>query len=164
MFFAVAGCAARGAAPEGALQAHTSDLWEMTIMAGRYGVMLAQAREILGLPEPPPAGENPLASERRGERRERRALARYQAALAKELFADAARAYAAARTPPTVRALACRHRSGMPTPLHKEPKRDLQSLSARNDALGRLIMPWWDAACALAPKPGEGEDPVCVME
>jgi len=144
--------------------ANSPDIWEMTIMAGRYSVMLSQARAILGLPEPQVATDNPLASDREGERKERRALARFQVALALEFFDNAAQACAKADAPQTIRALACSHARGAPSNLRTPPKPNLQSLSARNDAFGELIMPWWDATCGLAPKPAEGEDPICVME
>jgi hypothetical protein len=146
------------------MEAPAPDIWEMTIMAGRYGVMLSQARAILGLAQPALAGENPLASERQGERQERHALARYQVAVASEFFADTALACAKSDAPRDIRVLACSHQNGVPAHLRKPVRPHLGALSARNDALGEIIMPWWDAVCALAPKPGAGEDPACVME
>jgi hypothetical protein len=144
--------------------AESPDIWEMTIMAGRYGVMLSQAREILGLPEPARKVYDLLSADTRDEARERVMLAHYQVAVASEFFEDMALACGKADVPEAIRALACRHRSGVPAHLRKEAKPDLESLSARNDALGEIIMPWWDTACALAPKAAEDEDPACVME
>ena len=133
-------------------------------MAGRYGVMLSQARAILGLPEPAGAADDLFSSDTRDATRERLALARYQVAVASEFFADASLACAKADAPKAIRKLACSHNDGVPAELRAPTLPELEALSARNDALGLLIMPWWDAACALAPKPAEGEDPACVME
>jgi hypothetical protein len=145
-------------------EAYPPDIWEMTIMAGRYGVMLSQARAILGMSEPADRAYDHLSSDQRDETRERVRLARYQVAVASEFFADAALACVKSDAPGNIRTLACTHRGGAPAHLRAQARPNLEALSKRNDALGELIMPWWDAVCATAPKPAEGEDPACVME
>ncbi len=159
----VTGCAAQREEQK-TTEASTPDIWEMTIMAGRYGVMLGQARAILGLPEPADRAYDHLSSDTRDETRERLALARYQVAVAAEFYADTAQACTKADAASAIRSLACSHRGGAPAHLRAQARPDLESLSARNDTLGEIVMPWWDAVCATAPPPAEGEDPACVME
>src|SRR5258706_1135003 len=74
-------------------QADSAQVWELTLNAGRYGVMLDQARTILKLPEPTADGPEapPVAGESVAERQ---ALAAQQVQVANEFYADAARACA----------------------------------------------------------------------
>lgn len=140
-------------------------LWEMSLMAGRYGVMLGQAREILGLPDPEPGESFPGGSE--DARKQREDLATYQARVASEFLSDAARACKRKRVPAGVRKLACESTKKTPDELRKPVAPDLVALSQRNERVGEVIMPWWDAVCATkrkgrAPKPDD--DPICPME
>jgi len=144
-------------------KADAASLWEMTLMAGRYGVMLDQAREILKLPEPGSAGPM-FPSGAEDDAGQRKALAAYQVNVAGEFFADAARACKRRRVPAGIRAMACAHRAGAPEELRKPAPLDVAALSARNDALDKVVMPWWDAVCATAPKPKDGDMPACAME
>ncbi len=144
-------------------KADAASLWEMTLMAGRYGVMLDQAREILKLPEPSSAGPM-FPSNAADDAGQRKALAAYQVSVAGEFFADAARACKRKRVPGNIRALACAHRAGPPEELRKPAPLDVAALSARNDALDKVVMPWWDAVCATAPKPKGDDMPACAME
>jgi len=145
-------------------EAESATVWELTINAGRYDVMLDQARSILKLPEPeagsvppPPVGGESLA--------ERQALATQQVRVANQFYADAARACAKKRVPAKLRALACRHKAGLPAELREPAALDVRALTARNEALDKVVLPWWDAACATVPKPrGEDAEPVCPME
>lgn len=146
------------------LQADKASLWEMTIMAGRYGVMLDQAREILNLPEPKAlAGEMfPTADE--DYRKQLDALAAYQAKVTNEFLADTAQACKRKRVPARVRSLACDQQKKVPAALRTPAVSDMPTLSARNDQVGNVVMPWWESVCALAPKPKEGDVPACAME
>lgn len=143
--------------------AETATLSELTIMAGRYSVMLDQARSILKLPEP--SATDAQFSSGGGEGiAERKALAAQQVLVAHEFYADTARACAKRRVPSKLRALACRHRAGVPVELRQPAALDVAALSARNEALDKVVLPWWDAACAAAPKGGADDEPVCPME
>lgn len=148
---------------EARARADSASLWEMTLMAGRYGVMLDQAREILRLPEPASVGPM-FPSGAEDDTGQRKALAEYQVNVASEFFADAARACKRRRAPPSIRAMACAHRAGPPEELRKPAPLDVAALSARNEALDKVVMPWWDAVCATAPKPKDGDVPACAME
>ncbi len=64
--------------------------------------------------------------------------------------------------PANVRKVACAQK--VPEDLRQAVKPDIQALSTRNDRVGDVIMPWWDAVCATAPKPREGDVPACAME
>ncbi len=154
-----------GEEPEKArAQAESATVWELTLNTGRYGVMLDQARTILKLPEPTAAGPDapPVAGESVAERQ---ALAAQQVQVANEFYADAARACAKKRIPEKLRAMACQHRAGVPVELRQPAPLDVAALSARNEALSNVVMPWWDAACATVPKPrGEDVEPACPME
>jgi hypothetical protein len=147
-------------------QAESATVWELTINAGRYGVMLGQARDILKLPEPAQAGSEPEAPPVGGESlAERQALAAQQVRVANEFYADAARACTKKRVPAKLRAMACEHKGGVPAALRAPPPLDVAALSARNEALDKVVLPWWDAACATVPTPrGEDAEPVCPME
>jgi len=145
-------------------QADTASVWELTLMAGRYGVMLDQARSILKLPDP--EAEGPMfPSDAKEDLAERQALARQQVLVAQEFYADVARACTKKRIPAKLKAMACEHKGGVPADLKTPAALDVAALSARNDALDRVVMPWWDAACATAPKPrSEDDEPACIME
>ncbi|MCE9523153.1 MAG: hypothetical protein K8S25_12075 [Alphaproteobacteria bacterium] len=144
------------------MEADRASLWEMTLMAGRYGVMLDQAREILNLPEPKNAPSFPTdATDDLGQRK---ALASYQVSVANQFFADAARACKKRRIPASVRAIACKDQKPVAAVLRAPVPADVAALSTRNDQVGDVIMPWWDAVCAHAPKEKEDDVPACAME
>jgi hypothetical protein len=85
--------------------------------------------------------------------------------VANEFYADAARACSKKRIPAKLRAMACEHKDGVPPELRAPAALDVAALTARNEALDKVVMPWWNAACASAPKPrGEDAEPVCPME
>jgi hypothetical protein len=140
-----------------------STVWEMTIHAGRYSVMLDQVRSILKLPEPAtPAPEAPpVAGESLAERR---ALAAQQVLVASEFYGDVARACARKRVPKKLRQMACAFRGGVPRALRSPAALDVAALSARNEALDKIVLPWWDAACATVPNRGPDDEPICPME
>lgn len=169
----VAGCAefadfitsdTDGRKAEAIQQAEAASLWEMTIMAGRYGVMLDQAREILKLPEQPSGGASfPTGDTEHDKQRE--ALASYQAAVVKEFAVDVGRACARRRVPKKVRALACEQQKMLPVELRTPVAPEMPALAMRNDNVGDFVMTWWDAVCATAPKPkNDGDMPACAME
>jgi hypothetical protein len=147
---------------EARAQADTAHLWEMTIMAGRYGVMLGQVREILNLPEPKAAMSFPTGAE--DEAKQREDLARYQANVTAEFLSDVSAACKRKRVRRDLRQMACEQRTKVPGDLQAPVKPDIQMLAMRNDRVGEFIMPWWDAVCATAPKPREGDVPACAME
>ena len=137
-------------------------LLELSIMTGRYGVMLDQAREILRLPEPKElvavtaGGSDDTAAERIE-------LARQQAKIANEFIVDAKRACARRRVPKNLRDLACESQRTVPAELQAPTQPEMQALAKRSDQMGEYIMTWWQAVCDEAPKPRDG-DPVCPME
>jgi hypothetical protein len=143
-------------------QADTAHLWEMTIMAGRYGVMLGQVREILKLPEPRESMSFPTGAE--DEAKQREDLARYQASVTAEFLGDLGTACKRKRVPRNVRQMACEQQTKVPAELRAPVSPEIQALAVRNDRVGEFIMPWWDAVCATAPKPREGDVPACAME
>lgn len=147
---------------EARAQADTAHLWEMTIMAGRYGVMLGQVREILNLPEPKEYISFPTGAE--DEAKQREDLARYQASVTAEFLADASVACKRKRVPRDLRKMACEQYAKWSGETQAPVKPEFQALAIRNDRVGEFIMPWWDAVCATAPKPREGDVPACVME
>jgi hypothetical protein len=147
---------------EARAQADTAHLWEMTIMAGRYGVMLGQVREILKLPEPKGSMSFPTGAE--DEAKQREDLARYQASVTAEFLTDAGAACKRKRVPRDLRRMACEQPAKVPGDLQAPVKPEIQALAMRNDRVGEFIMPWWDAVCATAPKPREGDVPACAME
>ena len=147
---------------EARAQAETAHLWEMTIMAGRYGVMLDQAREILNLPEPRNAMSFPTGAE--DEAKQREDLARYQADVTAEFLSDVSVACKRKRVRRDLRQMACEQQTKVPVELQAPVRPEIQALSVRNDRVGEFIMPWWDAVCATAPKPREGDVPACAME
>jgi hypothetical protein len=140
----------------------SAHLWEISLMAGRYGVMLGQVREILNLPEPKatgdgfPTGNLDLAKQRAD-------LAAYQVSVAKEFAGDVARACKRGRVPKKVRAHACAHQAKFPAELQKAVAPETAALSMRNDQMGEFVMPWWQEVCDIAPKPKDGM-PACPME
>ncbi len=149
---------------EAARQADAASLWEMTLMAGRYGVMLDQAREILKLPEQR-AGGATFPTDDTSDVKQREALAEYQARVVDEFAMDVGRACARSRLPKDIRTLACDHQKKLPVDLRKPVAPEMQALAMRNDRVGEIGMPWWDAVCAKAPKSkGEGDVPACAME
>jgi len=143
--------------------AEAASVWELTLMTGRYGVMLDQARTILKLPEPE-AIDSPFPESSGEGLAERKALAAQQVRVASEFYADAARACANKRTPAKLRVMACAQRGGVPAELKQPAALEVAALSARNAALDKVVLPWWDAACAAAPKHGADDEPVCPME
>ena len=143
-------------------EADAAQLWEMTIMAGRYGVMLGQVREILKLPEPREVMSFPTGAE--DEAKQREDLARYQATVTAEFLADVGAACQRKRVRRDLRQLACEQRTKVPSELQAPVKPEIQALAIRNDRVGEFVMPWWDAVCATAPRPREGDVPACVME
>lgn len=143
-------------------EADQAQLWEMTIMAGRYGVMLTQVREILKLPEPKESMSFPTGAEEHSKQRED--LARYQAVVTAEFLADVQAACARKRVRRDLRQMACEQRTKVPNELQAPVKPEMQALAIRNDRVGEFVMPWWDAVCATAPRPREGDVPACVME
>jgi hypothetical protein len=148
---------------EAAREAEASQLWEMTLMAGRYGAMLAQAREILNLPEPktPPGAGFPTGD--LDPAKSRAALADYQVSVAAEFAGDVARACKGRRVAKKVRAHACAQATKLPAELGAPAEPEMSELSARNERVGEFVMPWWNAVCASAPKPKDGT-PACPME
>jgi hypothetical protein len=143
-------------------EAEAAQLWEMTIMAGRYGVMLGQVRAILRLPEPKSDMSFPTDAEDEAKKRED--LARYQANVTAEFLGDIGTACKRKRVPQQLRQMACEQQTKVPAELQAPVKPEIQALAVRNDRVGAFIMPWWDAVCATAPKPREGDVPACVME
>jgi hypothetical protein len=143
-------------------KADKASLWEMTLMAGRYGVMLDQAREILNLPEPKDYVMFP--SDAPDDQGQRRALADYQVRVTQEFLTDAARACKKRRVPANVRALACKEARKVPAELRVPVAPEMSALEARNDQVGNVITPWWDAVCANAPKAMGNDGPACAME
>ena len=147
---------------EALAQANSAQLWEMTLMAGRYGVMLGQAREILNLPEPKQGESFPGADN--DEVKQREALARFQANVTVEFLTDVRSACQRKRVPRDLRKMACEQQTKVPTELRAPVTPEIQALAVRNDRVGDFVMPWWDAVCATAPKPREGDVPACAME
>jgi hypothetical protein len=143
-------------------KADKASLWEMTLMAGRYGVMLDQARDILNLPEPKDYVMFPSAAT--DDQGQRQALASFQVRVTNEFLADAARACKKRQVPASVRAHACKEARKVPAALRVPVAPEMPALEARNDQVGNVITPWWDAVCALAPKPKNGDVPACAME
>ena len=145
---------------------HAPDIMEMRIMAGRFPIMLSQARDILILPEPRTEIGNVTSEDGAKERTE---LAAAQSSIEAEFLADTAAACAMDNLAPTLRNLACAHQTGaagsvlkLEIPIGVTP--DLAALQQRNDALFGAISPWWTAACAAAPRPKVDEPPPCIME
>ena len=124
--------------------------------------MLDQARDILNLPEPKEYVMFPSAAT--DDQGQRQALASYQVRVTNEFLADAARACKKRQVPASVRAHACKESRKVPAALRVPVVPDMPALEARNDQVGNVITPWWDAVCALAPKPKNGDVPACVME
>lgn len=156
-------------APDGDAQtkvasaADAQSLTELTISNGRYSVMLGQAREILRLPEPKAPGSETGAAAT-DDLQERTQLARSQVSVANELLADTARACQRRKIAKGVRAVACAQQKKAPAELRTPVAPEIAALSARNDALGDVVMTWWNAVCATAPKPKAGEPSACSIE
>ena len=143
-------------------KADAASLWEMTLMAGRYGVMLDQAREILNLPDPKAGPLFP--SDAADDKGQRKALAEYQVRVAQEFFADAQRACKQRRTPTQVKSIACKDHQQLVVNMRTPAPPEISALSSRNDQVGNVVTSWWDAVCKAAPKPKKGDEPACVME
>jgi hypothetical protein len=143
-------------------KAEKASLLEMTLTAGRYGAMLDQAREILNLPEHKDAAMFPSTA--KDDRAQRLALANYQVRVTNEFLTDAARACKKRKVPANLRAHACKEPRKVPATLRSAVPLELPALSARNDEVGHVIMPWWEAVCAHAKKPRSGEAPACAIE
>lgn len=144
--------------------AESASLMDLSISTGRYSVMLGQAREILRLPEPrQPAGDG-SGAEADNLAQERASLAAQQAQVTNEFLADAAKACQRRRVPKGVRSLACEQQRKMPSELRKPTTPELAALTIRNDRVGEFIIEWWDAVCALAPKPRGDDPPACSIE
>jgi hypothetical protein len=169
--FALSGCAIFEdvMAPDGDAQtkvasaADAQSLTELSISNGRYSVMLGQAREILRLPEPKAAGNDSGVSAT-DDAQERAQLAKSQALVANEFLADTARACQRRKLSKGVRAVACAQQKKVPADIRTPVAPEIAALSARNDALGDVVMTWWDAVCATAPKPKAGEPSACSIE
>lgn len=145
-------------------QAEAASLWEMTLMAGRYGVMLDQARDILKLPEQRNMGAS-FPTDDTDHGKQRAALAAYQVSVVNEFAVDVGRACARRRVPKKLRALACEQQKKLPAELRTPVEPDMPALAMRNDNVGDFVMTWWDAVCATAPKPKTDDDvPACAME
>jgi hypothetical protein len=145
-------------------EAEKAQLWEMTLMAGRYGVMLGQAREILRLPEPKvPAGDT-FPGDSPDDHKRREALAIYQASVAVEFAADVDLACKRRRVPRKLRTMACEQHARLPAELRTPADPDILALALRNDHVGQFVTPWWNAVCATAPKPRRGDVRVCAIE
>ncbi len=143
-------------------KADKASLWEMTLMAGRYGVMLDQAREILNLPEPKEYVMFP--SDAPDDQGQRQALASYQVGVTNEFLTDAARACKKRRVPANVRSHACKEPRKVPAAWRTQVAPEMSALETRNDQVGDVIMSWWNAVCAHATKPKDGDVPACAME
>ena len=149
---------------EARAEAERSSLWEMTLMAGRYGTMLGQAREILNLPEPQRPAADTFPTDATDVKKQREALAAYQARVTNEFLADADGACKRRKVPSKLRSLACEQQKKVPGDLRAPVQPEFVALAARNQRVGEVITPWWDAVCAVARKPRDGEAPVCAME
>jgi len=130
--------------------AEAQSLTELSISNGRYGVMLGQAREILHLPDPK-AAANVATGVGPDDLQERALLARSQVSVANEFLGDTARACQRRKIPKTVRAVACAQQKKAPAELRTPVAAEIAALSARNDALGEVVMTWWNAVCAILP-------------
>jgi hypothetical protein len=134
---------------------------ELSIATGRYGVMLAQAREILGLKEP--AGLS-VAAPAASTVQELQGIADQQAAIARELLADTRLACSRPDVPAAARELACAVERDMPPGLQRPIAPAVDAISDRDAALGSLVMRWWAGVCALAPQVHADEPPACAIE
>lgn len=145
-----------------AANADAQSLSDLMISNGRYSVMLGQAREILKLPEPKaPSGDAGTAA---GESQERAQLAKSQVQVIEDLLADTANACQKRKLPKGVKATACSQQKRVGADLRTAAADDLPSLSARNDAVGAVVMDWWNTVCATAPKAKPGEPSACSIE
>ena len=134
------------------------------IMNGRYSVMLGQAREILRLPEPKALDSQGTGVGGAEGAQERAQLAKSQVQVANEFLGDTARACQRRKLPRHVRAVACTQQKKAPPEFHTPVAPELPALSSRNDKLGDMIMEWWGAVCATAPKAKAGEPSACSIE
>ena len=144
--------------------ADQQNLLELSIATGRYGVMLGQAREILRLPEPKASTGDMIGAAASDSAAERAQLAQAQVKVTSEFIADTARACQKRKLPKGVRSLACEQQKKVPAELHTPVAPEITALSGRNDKVGSFIIEWWDAVCATAPKPRQGEPSACSIE
>lgn len=136
---------------------------ELYIATGRYGVMLAQVRDILRLPENVTAGDAAVISSA-DPVQELRGIADQQVRVARELSSDTLAACNRTGVPDAVRQLGCETAGAFPARLKQPVTAQIAAVSARDEELGALVMRWWDAACSVAPKPAEGEPHACSIE
>lgn len=142
--------------------ADAQTLSDLSISNGRYSVMLGQAREILRLPEPKAsASEQGTGPD---DAQERAQLAKSQVQVIEELLGDTARACQKRKLPKGVRTVACAQQKRVGADLRTATSSDIPALSARNDAVGSVVMDWWNTVCATAPKPKPGEPSACSIE
>lgn len=134
---------------------------ELSIATGRYGVMLAQARDILGLKE---LAELSGAAPAAGMLQELQGIADQQVAIARELLADTRQACSRPDVPVAARELACVVERDMPSGLQRPIAPAVDAISERDGELGRFVMRWWNGVCALAPQPRADEPSACAIE
>lgn len=139
-------------------------LMELSISTGRFGVMLGQAREILRLPEPKMPAGDAVGGSADDQAQERARIALEQAKVATEFLEDTARACQKRKLPKQVRLSACEQQKRMPLELKKPVPADLNAIANRNEQIGVYVIEWWDAVCAVAPEPRDGEPPACAIE
>lgn len=140
-----------------------SRVMELYIATGRYGVMLAQARDILRLPEtvvspeatPSPAGD-PV--------QELKSISEQQVRVARELAGDTLVACNRAGVPDDVRRVACETAKAVPASMQTAVPAQLGAVASRDGALGGLVMRWWEQVCSTAPKAAGGEPHACAIE
>lgn len=142
----------------GAVEPRVAELW---IATGRYGVMLSQARGILGLKEPNGlSGVMPEDS----TLEEMRAIADQQAMIARELLADTRVTCSLIEVPIAARTLACATARDLPPGFQQPVAPEISAISERDSALGGFVMRWWSEVCALAPQALPDEGAACAIE
>ncbi len=144
--------------------AEAQSLMELSITTGRFGVMLGQAREILRLSEPQSPIADDTASSMQSAAQEKSRLAALQVHLANELMADTAQACRRRKLAKGVKILACDQQKKMPIEFRVPVEPDLPTLETRSDRVGAMVMEWWEAVCATAPRPKNGEPSACSIE
>ena len=147
-----------------ASDAEAQSLMELSIATGRYGVMLGQVREILRLPEPKAPIADEVSPATRDVDRELADLARQQVRVTQEFLADTARACQRKRVSKKLRNIACQSQKDVPAQLNAPAPAEMKAIVARDEDVGRLILPWWDAVCATVPRPSNGDPHVCSIE
>jgi hypothetical protein len=142
----------------GAVEARVAELW---IATGRYGVMLSQARGILGLKEP--NGLSGVVTED-SMLEEVRAIALQQAMIGRELLADTRLTCTLIDVPIAARTLACATARDLPPGFQQPVAPEISAVLERDAALGDFVMRWWNGVCALAPEALPDEAPACAIE